>query len=192
MAIPNTPLSRRTALSLGVTGLVSQADPGFAAADAAMSPPQTGDLLVFEGPKRTGVPIDPRGIAAGGPPVRAWAMDRARRIVRDHSRLNQILLVRLHPAKLSALENAFAADGIVGYSAICTHAGCAVSGWKPTEAYFFCPCHGSVYDPAAGGRVVAGPAPRPLPGLPLGISDGALAIAASFTARIGGSTGRTD
>ncbi|HEY1413050.1 MAG TPA: Rieske 2Fe-2S domain-containing protein [Rhodopila sp.] len=81
---------------------------------------------------------------------------------------------------------------MVGYSAICVHAGCLVAAWKMAERHFLCPCHGSVYDPADRGRVIAGPAPRPLPALPLKLSGNALTVAAGFTARIGGSTGRTD
>jgi rieske iron-sulfur protein len=100
--------------------------------------------------------------------------------------------VRLDAADLSEAEVKFAAGDIVAFSAICTHAGCLVSGWRPQETHLFCPCHGSVYDPASGARVVAGPAPRPLPALPLRIEGGVLMVAAPFTARIGGYTGRTD
>lgn len=119
-------------------------------------------------------------------------MDPVSRTVRDRSLFGQILLVRLDPATLTAAEAPLAAGGVVGYSAICTHAGCVVVGWKRAEHQFLCPCHGSIYDPAAGGRVIAGPAPRPLPALPLRINDGVLTVAAAFTARIGGSTSRTD
>ena len=42
-------------------------------------------------------------------------------------------------------------------SAICTHLGCTV---KKVETGFNCPCHGSKFDPQ--GRVISGPAPRPL------------------------------
>ncbi len=49
-------------------------------------------------------------------------------------------------------------DGLYAISAICTHLGCIVS---QSETGFQCPCHGSKYDP--DGRVIAGPAPRPLP-----------------------------
>jgi rieske iron-sulfur protein len=35
-----------------------------------------------------------------------------------------------------------------------------------------CPCHGSVFDPARGAEVVAGPAPRPLPEIPVKVEGG--------------------
>jgi thiosulfate dehydrogenase [quinone] large subunit len=58
-------------------------------------------------------------------------------------------------------------DGrLVAYSAVCTHAGCTV-GYDPAPARLVCPCHGSVYDPLHGARVVAGPAPRPLAAVPV-------------------------
>jgi rieske iron-sulfur protein len=154
--------------------------------------PQAGDLLVFEAGLRTGAPIDARDLEAAEPPVVARVMDPASRAIRNHSRFGQVLVVRPDPERLSSTELPFAADGVVGFSAICTHAACVVSGWRPEAGLFFCPCHGSVYDPAAGGAVVAGPAPRPLPILPLRITDGTLTVAGSFTGRIGASTGRTD
>jgi nitrite reductase/ring-hydroxylating ferredoxin subunit len=44
-------------------------------------------------------------------------------------------------------------------SAVCTHLGCTV-GYFQTDGRFHCPCHGSIF--AADGKVVHGPAPRPL------------------------------
>ena len=49
-------------------------------------------------------------------------------------------------------------DGIGAMSAACTHLGCTIAR---VEWGFQCPCHGSKFD--AKGRVVAGPAPQPLP-----------------------------
>lgn len=48
-------------------------------------------------------------------------------------------------------------DGIYAISAVCTHLGCIV---YQTEWGFQCPCHGSKYDSV--GRIIGGPAPRPL------------------------------
>ncbi len=58
----------------------------------------------------------------------------------------------------------------VAYSAVCTHAGCTV-GYDTARAQLVCPCHGSVYDPAHGAQVVAGPAPRPLAALPVRVDS---------------------
>ena len=60
-------------------------------------------------------------------------------------------------------------DDVVAYSRICTHAGCTVA-FDPGLDLLTCPCHGSVFDPARGAAVVAGPAPRPLARIPLEIN----------------------
>ena len=56
----------------------------------------------------------------------------------------------------------------VSYDAICTHAGCTV-GYDPSQSLIVCPCHGAVYDPAHGAKVLAGPAPYPLKKLKVNI-----------------------
>ena len=52
---------------------------------------------------------------------------------------------------------------VVAFSAICTHMGCTVA---PQGATLVCPCHGSHYD-AFTGKVLSGPAPKPLPSVPV-------------------------
>lgn len=59
------------------------------------------------------------------------------------------------------------ADGrFVTYDAACTHQGCPVQ-YDPQRKVLACPCHGSVFDPANGAKVLQGPAPRPLAALRL-------------------------
>jgi len=55
-------------------------------------------------------------------------------------------------------------DGkLFALSAFCTHRKCRLTA--KTDRSFFCPCHGSMFDP--GGRVVKGPARRDLPVFPV-------------------------
>jgi cytochrome b6-f complex iron-sulfur subunit len=45
-------------------------------------------------------------------------------------------------------------------SAVCTHLGC-ITNWKSERGIIACPCHGSKF--TVEGKVIEGPAPRPLP-----------------------------
>ncbi|MEO8329635.1 MAG: Rieske (2Fe-2S) protein [Candidatus Nanopelagicales bacterium] len=55
------------------------------------------------------------------------------------------------------------------FSAICTHQGCVVSG--VADGVISCPCHGSTYS-AEDGSVLGGPAPSPLPEVPVEVKQG--------------------
>lgn len=88
------------------------------------------------------------------------------------------------------------AQGILAYSKICPHAGCAISLYRyPTFApdvtgdaqpAFTCPCHYSTFLPGRGGELVFGPAGRDLPQLPVMIDgDGYLRAAGSFDSDVG-------
>jgi ubiquinol-cytochrome c reductase cytochrome b subunit len=59
------------------------------------------------------------------------------------------------------------------YSPICPHLGCRYD-WDPQSKTFVCPCHGSVY--SIDGKVLGGPAPRPLDTLPFKVENGMLYI----------------
>jgi Rieske Fe-S protein len=154
-------------------------------AEAANSRPQTGDRFVFAEPDRQGVEITPADLPIGGPQIQAWSMDPASKTVRSGSRLNRVLLVRLDPASLDEDTRAHAVEGIVAYSAVCTHQQCFVSGWNAEQRVLHCPCHQSDYDPRHNAKVVTGPAPRALPALPLKIVDGVLTAAGPFLGRVG-------
>ena len=77
-------------------------------------------------------------------------------------------------------------DGVVAYSAICTHQACPVNMWAKDRNAFVCSCHGSVFDPKNSAEVIDGPAPRPLPSLGLKVADGVVTVAAPFSSRVGG------
>jgi Rieske Fe-S protein len=129
--------------------------------------------------------IAPADLPIGGPQVLAYPQDAKSSVIRDGSRLNQVALVRLDPTELSEETLADAADGVVAYSAVCTHQGCPVSMWEDKAQTLFCSCHASEFDPRNGAEVVAGPAPRRLAALPLKAEDGVLIAAAEFSGRVG-------
>jgi quinol---cytochrome c reductase iron-sulfur subunit len=108
---------------------------------------------------------------------------------------SSLVLVRMNPAqlKLPAGRSGWAPEGILAYSRICTHAGCAIELYRkprfaPLEPKpaLVCPCHYSTFDPATGATVIFGPAGRPLPQLPLAIdAAGHLRAAGDFSERVG-------
>jgi menaquinol-cytochrome c reductase iron-sulfur subunit len=59
------------------------------------------------------------------------------------------------------------------FSPICTHLGCHYK-WNPRSRHFECPCHASVF--TIDGKVIGGPAPRPLDTLPHKIENGRLYV----------------
>lgn len=176
------PCSRRMLLqtSLGCTVMTPSASAmAFGAPDWA----EPGDRLSpIDHPTGT---LRARDIIAGAPPllVSPRKPDGQLRV----SRFSQLLVLRLAPT-----ANGPASGLLLGYTAICSHAGCVVSSWIPGLNLFLCPCHGSEYDPARHGAVVGGPAPAPLPSIPLQDASGLIVVAGHFSARPGGRTGRTD
>jgi Rieske Fe-S protein len=118
--------------------------------------------------------------------VIAWPMDPASGAVRDQARFNRVLVLRLSHGAAEVPT-----DTVVAFSAICPHAACLVSEWVAQTCRLHCPCHGSEYDPAKGGVVVAGPAPQPLPALPVRVVNDVITVAGPFSAPPGGHTSRT-
>ena len=106
-----------------------------------------------------------------------------------------IVIVRLEPSALHLPSGraGWAPGGILAYSKICTHAGCAVALYrKPTfpdvqpKPALVCPCHYSTFDPADGGKVIFGPAGRALPQLPLEVDGkGFLRAKGNFSGPVG-------
>lgn len=90
--------------------------------------------------------------------------------------------VRLNPARFIRQPAGGHLDGLVVWSLLCTHAGCPVRLYLKGAGRVLCPCHQSSFDLLAGARPVAGPAARPLPGLPIEVDpDGFLRATGDFT-----------
>jgi ubiquinol-cytochrome c reductase iron-sulfur subunit len=114
----------------------------------------------------------------------------------DKKRLDaSLIVVRLHEddLELPRDRSGWAPSGILAFSKICTHAGCAVSMFryplyspKVPKPALVCPCHYSTFDPAAGGKVIFGPAGRPLPQLPVAVDErGELRAAGPMSGAVG-------
>ncbi|GBE36200.1 cytochrome b6-f complex iron-sulfur subunit [bacterium BMS3Bbin07] len=81
-------------------------------------------------------------------------------------------------------------QGLIAYSAICTHLGCTVSWVEkqklPDTSYTECFCHNSIFDPTRGAKVLGGPAPIPLAQIGVKVKDdGTLVFTSDFTGPIG-------
>ena len=106
-----------------------------------------------------------------------------------------LVVVRLRPDQLDLPSGnaGYDASGIVAFSKICTHAGCAIALYRapmfePTDPKpaLVCPCHYSTFDPATGGTVIFGPAGRKLPMLPLEVdARGFLRAQGNFDSPVG-------
>jgi rieske iron-sulfur protein len=182
---PVDPKRRRV---LGCLCALSTGLPAFDAAaqdPAAQLPPQTGDLLAYAFGAKAGQPVGIDDLALATQQTFAWALDPASGVLRNGTRLHQVVLVRLDPASLSANTAARSVKGLVAYSGVCSHTGCDVTDWNAQANRFQCPCHESQFDPSDSARVVGGPAPWQLAALPLTESEGRVTVAGPFEGRLG-------
>jgi ubiquinol-cytochrome c reductase iron-sulfur subunit len=91
----------------------------------------------------------------------------------------QTLLIKVDPQDLDMPEDRvdWAPDGCIGYSKICTHAGCPVGLYRAQAHELLCPCHQSTFDVLRGCAVTFGPADRPLPQLPITVDEEGFLVA---------------
>lgn len=166
------------------------------AALAALAVPLVG-LISSLGPaprgalQRTAWRSGVRLVDIEGQPVRpdALALEAALPVFPDgatdqqRSR-SQAVLLRVPPDVIAQEARAAALDnGLVAYSRLCTHAGCALSLFQGNDRRpdavrrLMCPCHQSLFDVTRDCQPIAGPAPRPLPQLPIAVGDDGYLIA---------------
>ena len=99
-----------------------------------------------------------------------------------------VLLIRLRPEEfnLDAERLSWTHEGIIAFSKICSHMGCAVALYEQQTKHLLCPCHQSTFDVTRGAKVIFGPAARPLPQLDITVdAQGYLVARAPFNEAVG-------
>lgn len=101
---------------------------------------------------------------------------------------DSVLLIRIRPEEfnLDAERLSWTYEGIIAFSKICSHMGCAVALYEQTTKHLLCPCHQSTFDVTRAAKVIFGPAARPLPQLAITVdSEGFLIAKAPFNEAVG-------
>jgi ubiquinol-cytochrome c reductase iron-sulfur subunit len=99
-----------------------------------------------------------------------------------------VLLIRLRPEEfqLDAERLAMTHEGIIAFSKICSHMGCAVALYEQQTKHLLCPCHQSTFDVPRAAKVIFGPAARPLPQLAITVDqEGYLVAQRPFSEPVG-------
>jgi ubiquinol-cytochrome c reductase iron-sulfur subunit len=90
-------------------------------------------------------------------------------ITENGQSVDQTVLLRLPGGPFTTMpgRESWTPDGYVAYSKVCTHLGCPVGLYEQQLELLVCPCHQSMFNVRNGAVPQFGPAPRPLPQLPL-------------------------
>ena len=178
----NEPISpkRRRVIEIAVAGVAAS----FAGLSFAETAPSAGDRLVLDDAEGEPVALRAADLKVGKP-VLAFAFDKATKEIRNGSRLQKIMLMKLDEADLNAETKERAASGVVAFSAICTHQACEVKTWIAKEKALVCYCHSTKFLPLEAGKVESGPATRSLPTIALKLEGDELVLAGTFSARTG-------
>ena len=99
-----------------------------------------------------------------------------------------VLLIRLRPEDFNLDDErlSWTHEGIIAFSKICSHMGCAVALYEQSTHHLLCPCHQSTFDVTRAAKVIFGPAARPLPQLNITVdAEGYLIARAPFNEPVG-------
>lgn len=139
-----------------------------------------GDRLALEPEQGAPKPLRVDDIKPGAALMGVYPIDPATGKLRNETRFNMLNVARLADVKPDSV--AAAASGVVAYSAICTHKGCAINSWDAAVSHWRCFCHMSEFDATAKGEVVAGPATESLPMVALCVdAEGYIAATTAFS-----------
>ena len=148
--------------------------------------PEVGDILVY----MTGEQARQAVQVADLPPVEEfldmqamWVNPQTPTGIMKTGMQNTLILARVSPEDMDiSLQGYATEEGIVAFSAVCTHFKCRVDRINQ-YGYISCACHGSVYDPARAAEPLDGPAPWPLSMIPIETTEeGHLRITGEFNA----------
>lgn len=180
---PPDPRQRRKLGAMLVVALAPMVPAVRAAEGSTSTKPRAGLRLAVAMGERAGQEVKPTDVILGQDPVLAYPMDAAGKAL--ESRINLLAIVRVPEADLAPEVRPHAPQGIVAYSAVCTHYGCPVTKTDTARNSLVCNCHGSAFDACKRGVVVQGPATRRLPMLPLALQGASLVITGGFDGPLG-------
>ena len=100
-------------------------------------------------------------------------------ITENGQAIDQTVLIRLDTQDVTTQpgRETWGPAGYVAYSKLCTHLGCPVGLYEQQLELLVCPCHQSMFNVRNGAVPQFGPAPRPLPQLPLMFNDQGFLVA---------------
>jgi ubiquinol-cytochrome c reductase iron-sulfur subunit len=133
----------------------------------------------------TGRAINVTDVAVGGV---VTVYPEGRQNTDEGQAIDQTILIRLTTQNYITQpgRESWGPDGYVAYSKMCSHLGCPVGLYEQQLQLLVCPCHQSMFDVTTGAEPIFGPAPRPLPQLPLFVdSKGFLRAQAGFDQPVG-------
>lgn len=149
-------------------------------------PPQVGDRLMVTRGKHKDEFLRPEMLEFGKKLLEGFPYGVKDEVLRRRNRFNRLVFVRVKPDLIEADIAPRAADGVLVYSAICTHKGCTIKAWNAKDRRLRCHCHLSEFDVLTGGSARGGPARTPLPMLGVAIDDeGFLVVAEGFNRKPG-------
>ena len=102
--------------------------------------------------------------------------------------VDQTILIRVSTVAVTTKpgRSSWGPAGVLAYSKLCTHLGCPVGLYEQQLQLLVCPCHQSMFNVLNGCVPEFGPAPRPLPQLPLMVdAEGYLRAQSGYSQPVG-------
>lgn len=162
--------NRRSVLLAALLGAFSlKGSAAIAASTPTLKPTKVGQTVIFRGKKFTAIKqgkkiVWDKGVAmnTGSSATKSLVLAKSGDLAVGETK------------RFTSGKNYFvtrSASGLTAVDEVCTHAGCSV---ELASKELACPCHGSVF--SVEGKVINGPAMRPLKSYPAADVDGNIVI----------------